>query len=99
MGGYTRRVQRAWPSLGSALGTPWLALGWPLLSSYARTVEKTVLLPCTVPISGGEAFIPVWTSSCWLSAVTIASSLMGGCGLGHEHVEDDCKSSCVKFLG
>ena len=25
-----------------------------------------------------------------LSAVTIASSLMSGCGLSHEHVEDGC---------
>jgi len=31
--------------------------------------------------------------------MTIASSLMGGCGLGHEHVEDGCKSTCVKFGG
>jgi len=60
-------------------------------------VEKTVLSPCTAPISGGEAFIPVWASSCRLSAMTIASSLMGGCGLSHERVEDGCKSICVKF--
>jgi len=33
----TRRVQTAWPSLGSALKTPWLALSGPLLSSYAQT--------------------------------------------------------------
>jgi len=36
-GGCTRRVQTAWPSLGSALEMPWLALGGPLLSSYAWT--------------------------------------------------------------
>ena len=37
----------------------------------------------------------------WLpvGAMTIASSLMGGCGLSHEHVEDGCKSTCVKFGG
>jgi len=29
------RVQTAWLSLGSALEMPWLALGGPLLSSYA----------------------------------------------------------------
>ena len=33
------------------------------------------------------------------SAVTIASSLMGGCGLSHERVEDGCKSTCVEFGG
>jgi len=66
-----------------------------------KRVEKTVLLPCTAPISNGEAFIPVcsWASGCWLSAVTIASSLMGGCGLSHEYVEDGCKSTCVEFEG
>ena len=55
-------------------------------------VEKTVLLPCTVPISGGEALIPVWASGCQYSAMTIASLLMGGCGLSDERVEDGCKS-------
>ena len=62
-----------------------------------KQVEKTVFLPCTVPISGGKAFIPVWMSGCWLSAMTIASLLMGRCGLSHEHVEDGCKNTCVKF--
>ena len=31
--------------------------------------------------------------------MTVASSLMGRCGLSHEHVEDGCKSTCVKFGG
>jgi len=31
--------------------------------------------------------------------MTIASSLMGGCGFSHEHVEDSCKSTCVKIWG
>jgi len=62
-------------------------------------VEKTVLLPCMVPISSGEAFFPVWESGCRLSAMTIANSLMSGCGLSHEHIEDGCKSTCVKFGG
>jgi len=62
-----------------------------------KQVEETVLLPCMVPISGGKAFIPVWVSGCRLSAVTIASMLIGGCGLSHECIEDGCKSTCVKF--
>jgi len=62
-------------------------------------VEKTVLLPYMVPISSREAFIPVWVSSFQLSAMTIASSLIGGCGLSHQHVEDGCKSTCVEFGG
>ena len=64
-----------------------------------KRVEKSVLLLCTVPIFDGEAFIPVWASGCQLSAMTIASSLMGGCGLSHEHVKDGCKSTCVEFGG
>jgi len=84
---------------GSALEMPWLALSGPLLSSMHERVEKTVLLPCMVPISGGEAFIPVWASSCRLSAMTIANSLIDGCGLSHERVDDGCKSTCVKFGG
>ena len=62
-----------------------------------KQVEKSDLSPCMVPISGGEAFIPVWASGCWLIAVTITSSLMGGFGLSQERVEDNRKSTCVKF--
>jgi len=39
----------------------------------------------------------VWVSGCQLSAMTIASLLKGGCVLSHEHVEDGCESTCVKF--
>jgi len=46
-----------------------------------------------------ETFIPVWASGCWLSAVTTASLLMGGCGLSHICVEDGCKSTCVNLWG
>ena len=38
----------------------------------------------------GEATFPAWVSSFQPKAVTIASSLMGGCGLSHECVEDGC---------
>ena len=31
VGGCTRRVQTAWPCLGSALNSPWLELGRPFL--------------------------------------------------------------------
>ena len=57
IGGCIRREQTAWPSLALALDTPWsIGSGWAMLSSYARTV----LSPCTVPISGEETFLPVW---------------------------------------
>jgi len=64
-------------------------------------LRKQSSCPAWCPIPAGEAFIPVWTSGCWLSAMTIASSLMGGCGLSHEHVhiEDGCKSTCMTFGG
>jgi len=64
-----------------------------------KWVEKTVLLPCMAPISDEEAFIPVWASGCQLSAVTVASSLMGGGGLSHKCVEDGSKSTWVEFGG
>jgi len=38
-------------------------------------------------------------SSCRLRAMTIASSLMGGCGLSHKRAEDGCKDTYVKFGG
>ena len=62
-------------------------------------IGKAVLSTCTVPISCREALFQVWASGCWPRAVTIASLLVGGCGLGHERVEDGCKSTCVKFGG
>ena len=81
----------------------WKCLGWLWVGHCSppmhEQVEKTVLSPCTVPISGGEAFIPVWASGCQLIAVTIASTLMSECGLSHKHVEDGCKSTCVEFGG
>ena len=80
----------------ASVGSEWAGHCCPPMNERG---EKTVLLPCTVPISGGEAFIPVWVSGCRLSAVTIASTLMGGCSLSHKRVEDGCKSTCVKFEG
>jgi len=68
-----------------------------------NALRKTVLSPCMLPISCGEAFIQVWVSGCQLSAVTIASKLMGWCGLSHELVyrgwATGCKSTCRKFEG
>ena len=31
-------------------------------------------------------------------AVTIKSSVMDGCGLGYNFVEDGCKGTCVKYI-
>ena len=99
VGWCTWRVQTAWLSLGSALETHWLALSGPLLSSYARTgwVNSPLAL------YGGHfqhgSLYPSVGEWLPLSAMTIASSLMGRCGLSHECVEDGCKSTCVEFGG
>jgi len=58
----------------ASVGSEWAGHCCP---SMNKQVEKTVLLPCTVPISSGEAFIPVW----------------GGCGLSPKHVEDSRRRS------
>jgi len=76
---------------------PWLTLSGPLQFSCAQWVDKTVLSPCMAPISSGEAFFPVWASTCQLNAVTIASSLKGGCSLSHKRAKDGSKSTCVEF--
>jgi len=62
-----------------------------------KRVEKTVLLPCTAPISDGAHFRrgsihptvgePSIYPTLGERAVTIVNSLMGGCGLSHERVE------------
>ena len=45
------------------------------------------------------ASFPVWMSGCQLRVMTIASSIVGGCGLSYKCVEDGFKSTCVKFRG
>ena len=65
---------------------------------FPSWAEKTVISPWT-PIPGCEAFFQVVMSSCWLRAMTIASSLMSGCSLSHKCVEDGCKDTYVKFGG
>ena len=69
------------------------------LLSYAQCSEKTVLSLCGSPFLAEEGFLGIWTSSCQLRAMAIASSSMGGCGLGHKCVENDCKDTCMKFGG
>jgi len=57
--------------------------------------------------SSHHALCPFWRGSLFpnlasgyrLSAITIASLLMGGYGLSHEREEDGCKSTCVEFGG
>ena len=92
-------VQTAWPSLGTALETPWLALGGPLLSSYAwMGWENSPLTFHGAHFWQGSLF-PIWTSCCRPRAGDYCKLLMGGCSLSHKRVEDSCKSTCVKFGG
>jgi len=64
----------------AVLERPWFSHFSPPMH---KRVEKAVLLSCRAPISSSEAVFLVWTSSCWLRAVTIVSSSKGGCGLSH----------------
>ena len=73
---------------GSVCGRrPWLALDSLFRSPLHKQAEKTVLSPVFAPISDSEGIFPVWMSGHQLRAVTIGSSLMGGCGLSHGCVE------------
>ena len=87
---------RLWAQLWIPIGWHWVGRFCPLVYKWS---EKIVHSPCWVPIPGSEAFFPVWMSGCFPRAMTIASSLMGGCGLGHKCIEDGCKGTCVKFGG
>ena len=87
---------RLWVQLQKHLGWLWVGHFCPTMHKRA---EKTVLSPCTAPILCKEAFFPVWMSGCWTGVMTIARSLIGGCGLSHECLEDGCKSTYVKFSG
>ena len=64
----------------------------------------TAVLLCTIGLRKQSSYpawrpFPVWASVCWLSAVTIASLLMGGSGLSHDCVEDGGTSTCVNCGG
>ena len=85
-----RQHGRLWARFRNAL----VSSGWATAVLLCMNGLRKLLLPYTVPISDREAFFLVLASSCRLSAVTIASLLMGGCGLSHECVEDGCKSTC-----
>ena len=66
--------------MGALLRNTLVGSGW-------ATAEKIVPSPCTAPISGREAFIPVWASGCRLSAMTIAYMYLlmgGGCNLSQQ---------------
>ena len=55
--GCTRRLQIAWPSLGSALETPWFWVSHCSPPMHKR-VEKIVLSPCTVHHLWQGSFFP-----------------------------------------
>ena len=76
--------------INTLVGSGWATAVRPPIHEW---VKKTVLSPCTAPISSGEAFFPVWVSGYWQSAMTTMGSLMGGCALSQKCVEDCCKSS------
>ena len=95
VGGCTRRVQTARPSMGSALETPWLALGGfcPPVKKWA---EKMILSTLWTPIPGSEAFFNSLDE--WLLAKSHDYCKLVN-GLSHKRVENGCKDSCRKFDG
>ena len=96
-GWVTRRVQTAWPSLGSALEMPWLALMGHCYPPMHKRVEKTVLSPARCPFPMGKPLSHSGRAGAgWVPWLLPAH---GGCGLSHERVEDGCKSTCAKFGG
>jgi len=80
---------KSMPSLGSALEMHWL-VGCFCLPCKKR-LRKLSLHFAGPPFQTGKLFFPVCTSGCWPIAMTIASLLMNGCGLSHEHVKDGAK--------
>ena len=74
MGGCSRRVQTAWPCLGSAVERSWSALGGPSGSESSR-LHGFVGPPFPAYIARFSA-----TAGCHFSGGLIASPLIGGCG-------------------
>jgi len=61
-------------------------------------IAKTVLLPYTMPISGREAFS--WSGQVLAGRELRLLQAYQWVGVvWREHVEDGCKSTCVKFGG
>ena len=87
VGRFQHWAQVTWLLLGLAVESPWSALGGPFLSSCA----------CRASISGSEAIFLLCGVDHWPKAVTIASSLESGHGLGHESAQDGCNGTCVKL--
>jgi len=74
----TRRVQTTWAVSGlsfrnSLVGSWWATAVLLLMNGLRKHFHQ-------------GSFFPVWTSGCRLKAVTVASTLMGGCSLGHERI-------------
>jgi len=86
------------PKGADSMAVSGLSFGNALVGSGWATAVLLCMNGLSAHFWWGNLF-PVWASSCRLSAMAIASLLMGGCGLSHGHVEDRCKSNCVKFGG
>jgi len=76
--------------------------GLRLRNTLVGSERATAVLLCMIGLRKQSSYpawcpFPVWASVCRLSAMTIASLLMGGSGLSHGCVEDGCMSTCVKF--
>ena len=93
MGEFQPWAQVTWLLLGLAVESPWSNLGGPFLSSCARMGLENGLLA----ISGSEATFSLFRGNHWPRAMTIASSLDGGCDLSLECVQDGWNGTYVKL--
>ena len=68
----------------AAVEKPWLALAWAFLSFLKQTSIDKAPLPFKGSISGTVGSFHLGEAFTGQRALTIVSSLMSGCGRGHE---------------
>ena len=86
MGGCTRRVQTAWPCLGSALNSPWLEPGRPNLrfvSINGPRKQWSHLAEPRLPVFKADFSA---RASYHRPSILIAYTLMSGCGQISLHI-------------
>ena len=86
VGGCTRRVQTAWPRLGSSLEATWLALGGPFLSFLHYGVETSNLILYGLHFQNSRPIFQL--RQVGISQDLSRCLLIDGCGQSHMSVKD-----------
>ena len=97
VGGCTRRVQTAWPCLGSALNSPWLEPSRPFLGCISINGPRkqwSHLAEPRIPVFKADFSA---RASYRRPSILIAYKLTSGCGQNHEWGKHGCVQFCVKF--